>query len=147
MVNEIANRLHSAALHLLRQARTVDVGMDLDGPRASLLSVLVFVGPQPVSRLAAIEQVSPPAVTKMVTALEQAGLVSRARSAADRRVVVVSATAAGRRLLERGRAARVREVARLLGGVSERELATLRRAATIIERVLAPHNSGAPDRE
>src|SRR5690349_25106880 len=37
-----ANAVHSAALRLLRRARTADVGMDLDGPRASALSVLVF---------------------------------------------------------------------------------------------------------
>jgi len=137
VVNDTANLLHSAALHLLRHARTVDVGMDLDGPRASLLSVLVFGGPQQVTRLAEIEQVSPPAVTKLVTALEAAGLVSRARSTDDRRVVVVSATTAGRRLLHKGRAARVREIARLLRGLPERDLATLRRAAVIIDRVLA----------
>ncbi len=130
--HQTANRLHSAALRLLRRARTADVGMDLDGPRASLLSVLVFAGPQPVSRLAEIEQVSPPAVTKAVTALEAAGLVRRDRGTDDRRVVLVTATAAGRRLLERGRAARVERVADLLDGLSERDLATLRRAADIL---------------
>ncbi|MFC0532487.1 MarR family winged helix-turn-helix transcriptional regulator [Phytohabitans kaempferiae] len=130
--HETASLLHSAALRLLRVARTRDVGMDLDGPRASLLSVVVFAGPQPVSRLAAIEQVSPPAITKLVAALEADGLVVRERAAADRRVVLVTATAAGRRLLERGRAARVRAVADLLDGASARDLATLRRAAQII---------------
>ena len=54
---DVADRLHSAALHLLRRARTADAGMDLDGPRASALSVLVFGGPVPLTRLAAIEQV------------------------------------------------------------------------------------------
>ncbi|BCB87170.1 MarR family winged helix-turn-helix transcriptional regulator [Phytohabitans suffuscus] len=135
--HETANLVHSAALRLLRVARTRDVGMDLDGPRASLLSVVVFAGPQPVTRLAAIEQVSPPAVTKVVTALEADGLVVRERSATDRRVVLVTATAAGRRLLERGRAARVRAVAGLLSGASPRDLATLRRAAQILSRALA----------
>ncbi len=47
-----ANALHSAALRLLRRARTADVSMDLDGPRASALSVLVFAGPLPIGRLA-----------------------------------------------------------------------------------------------
>jgi DNA-binding MarR family transcriptional regulator len=134
--HETANLLHSAALRLLRRARTADVDMDLDGPRASLLSVLVFAGPQPVTRLAEIEQVSPPAITKLVTALEAAGLVARERTADDRRVVLVAATPAGRRLLERGRAARVRQVADLLDGVSARDLAALRRAAEIIARRL-----------
>lgn len=131
-LHETANLLHSAALRLLRRVRTVDPYLDLDGPRASLLSVLVFAGPLPVTRLAEIEQVSPPAITKMVTALEQAGLASRSHSTADRRVVVVAATAAGRQLLERGRGARVRATAKLLSGLSERDLATLRRAAQLI---------------
>ncbi len=53
-----ANLLHSAALRLLRRARTADTGMDLDGPRAAALSVLVFGGPLPLSRLAAIARCS-----------------------------------------------------------------------------------------
>jgi DNA-binding MarR family transcriptional regulator len=134
--HEVANGLHSAALRLLRHARAADVRMDLDGPRASLLSVLVFGGPQPVTRLAAAEQVSPPAITKLVTALERDGLATRERSAHDRRVVLVSATPAGRRLIENGRAARVRAVAALLDGLSPTELATVRRAARLIARQL-----------
>src|ERR1044071_1953885 len=72
--------------------RSGGVGMDLDGPRASALSVLVFGGPVPIGRLAEIEQVSAPAITKTVTALEDAGLVRRVRHPTDRRVVLVEAT-------------------------------------------------------
>ena len=53
-------------------------------------------------KLAEMEQVSAPAITKMVSALESAGLAQREHSETDRRVVLVSATAAGRRLLEQG---------------------------------------------
>lgn len=143
MVNKSGNRyetaalLHSAAVRLLRRVRTVDVGMDLDGPRASLLSVLAFGGPQPVTRLAEMEQVSPPAITKLVAALEAEGLVVRDRSTTDRRVVLVTATAAGRQRLEHGRAARVRELAELLADASPDDLSTLRRAADILARHLA----------
>ena len=80
-----------------------DTELDLDGPRASLLSVLVFAGPQPVTKLAELEQVSSPAMTKMVSALESAGLAQRERTETDRRVVLVSATPAGKRLLEQGK--------------------------------------------
>jgi DNA-binding MarR family transcriptional regulator len=127
-----ANLVHSAAVRLLRAARTADAELDLDGPRASLLSVLVFAGPQPVSRLAELEQVSSPAITKSVTALESAGLARRERSAGDGRVVLVSATPAGRRLLERGRAARVRAIAALLTDATDAQLHTLREAAEVI---------------
>ena len=131
-----ANALHSAAVRLLRRARAANTGMDLDGPRASALSVLVFGGPVPLSRLAAIEQVSPPAITKTVTALEAAGLVTRTRSGSDRRVVLVDATAAGRALLEQGRAARVRVIADLIAGLPEADREALARAADVIRGVV-----------
>jgi DNA-binding MarR family transcriptional regulator len=132
-----ANALHSAALHLLRHARTADRLMDLDGPRASALSVVVFGGPVPIGQLARYEQVSAPAITKTVSALESEGLVERVRTGADRRLVVVRATAKGRARLERGRAARVRAIAALLSEVSERDRRTLDRAARIIAARLA----------
>lgn len=135
--HEAANLLHSAALRLLRRARTADVGMDLDGPRASVLSVLAFRGPLPVTRLAELEQVSPPAITKLVGALERDGLASRRRSAEDRRLVLVDATPAGRDLLERGRAARVRLVASLLDELPAGELRALRDAAAVLGALLA----------
>jgi DNA-binding MarR family transcriptional regulator len=132
----VANALHSAAVRLLRRAASADSGMSLDGPRASLLSVLVFAGPQPMRRLADIEQVSPPAITKLVTALETQGLVMRRASEKDRRVVLVEATPQGRALLEGGRRDRVALVAGLLDGLSTKDLAALRRAAAIIATLL-----------
>jgi DNA-binding MarR family transcriptional regulator len=132
-----ANGLHSAALRLLRHASAADVGMDLDGPRASALSVLVFAGPMPIGRLAALERVSAPAITKVVGALETLGLAERVRSEEDRRVVLVKATPTGRAVLERGRAARVRRVAALLEGVSDRDRRTIDRAVALIANSLA----------
>ncbi|GGM36214.1 hypothetical protein GCM10007977_042050 [Dactylosporangium sucinum] len=129
---DAADRLHTVAVRLLRTASAVDAEMDLDGPRASLLSVLVFGGPMPVSRLAEVERVTPPAITKQVDALSELGLVRRLRSETDRRVVLVEATPAGRQVLERGRAARVRRIAELLGDATEEEWAVIGRAAEII---------------
>jgi DNA-binding MarR family transcriptional regulator len=133
---ETANALHSVAIGLLRHARTADVGMDLDGPRASLLSVLVFGGAQPIGRLAQLEQVSPPAITKLVTALERDGLVHRTHSTVDRRVVEVAATRKGRERLERGRDERVSLIAGVLADVSQQDLATVRRAVAILADAL-----------
>ena len=136
-LDETADALHSAALRLLRRARAVDVQMDLDGPRASALSVLVFGGPTAIGALARAEQVSAPAITKTVAALEADGLAARIRSTSDRRVVTVQATAKGRALLERGRAARVQVIADLIADSSDRDRATLRRAAHLITQALA----------
>jgi DNA-binding MarR family transcriptional regulator len=133
-LSEAANRVHSVALRLLRIIRTVDVETGLSGPRASLLSVLVFAGPLSISRLAEAEQVSVPAITKLVDGLARDGLARRRRSADDRRVVTVEATARGRRLLEEGRARRVEAMADILGRLSGRELEQVDRAFAILQR-------------
>lgn len=110
--------------------------MGLSPERASLLSVLVFGGPRTASQLAATEQVTPPAITRIVTALERDGLVRRERVVGDRRLVRVRATARGVRLLRAGRARRVALLRELVGDISTRELDTLARAASILERAL-----------
>src|SRR2546428_12226571 len=102
----IANRLHSAAIHLLRRLRVEDKAMGLTGPRASALSVLVFRGPLTMSQLAEAEQVRRPTITRLVDGLERRGLVRRVSHAGDGRVQRVEATAAGRRLLHKGRGRR-----------------------------------------
>ena len=135
--DETADALHSAAVRLLRRARTADREMDLDGPRASVLSVVVFGGPLPLTRLAAAEQVSPPAMTKTVAALEAAGLVRRERADTDRRLVLVAATPAGHDLLHRGRRARVRLIAELITDLPERDRRALLRAARILLRAVS----------
>jgi DNA-binding MarR family transcriptional regulator len=72
---EIADHLHSAAIHLLRKLRKEDEGSGLNAPRLSALSVIVFAGPITLGDLAAAEQVRPPTMTRIVNALEQQGLV------------------------------------------------------------------------
>lgn len=136
-LHDVANAMHSASLRLLRHARAADSQMDLDSPRASALSVVIFAGAMPIGQLAEIEQVSAPAITKTVGALEAAGLVERVRSTTDRRVVNVRATAAGRAVLERGRIARVRRVANLLSDLPSEDLAVIARAARLVSERLA----------
>ena len=74
----LAHRLHSAAIHLLRLVRHVDVATDLGPAQLSALSVLVFGGPRSLGALAAAEHVRPPSMTRVVQELEAAGYV-RAR--------------------------------------------------------------------
>src|SRR6266581_1180639 len=104
---EIADRLHSAAIHLLRRLRREDDASGLPAPQLSALSVIVFGGPITLGALAAAEQVRPPTVTKLVGTLEQRGLVTREPDPDDKRVVRVRATARGIKLLQEGRSRRV----------------------------------------
>ena len=130
---DVADRLHSAAIHLLRRLRVNDDASGLTAPRMSALSVLVFGGPLTVGSLAAAEQVRVPTMTRLVQALAADGLVSCEVDAADRRRVIVRATAAGTRILRRGRVRRVRALALRLAAVSAADLHSLDRAATVLE--------------
>jgi len=135
--------LNSTAIHVLRSARTVDRETGLSAERLSLLSVLVFGGPATMSSLARAEQVSRPAITRTVRALEQAGLVRRDEVAEDRRQSRVSATSAGRRLLEAGRRARIERLAGVLEDAHPEELAELDRALAVVRRALRATTSRA----
>src|SRR5437868_7756897 len=98
----LADRLHSAAIHLLRRLRREDDASGLSAPRLSALSVVVFGGPLPIGALAAAEQVRVPTMSRVVASLEQDGLVERVPDDADRRVVRVAATPAATALLHAG---------------------------------------------
>lgn len=67
--------------------------------QATLLGLLEE--PQPMSALAAVLHRVASNITGMVDRLERQGLVQRERASGDRRVVVISTTAAGRELYAR----------------------------------------------
>lgn len=132
----VADRLHGVAIHLLRRLRQEDRATGLSGPRASALSVVVFGGPVTVGELAAAEQVKPPTMTRLVSALEAGGLVRREADASDARLTRVRATARGIRLLHEGRGRRVARLRSRLQELPPGELATLGDAAAILERIV-----------
>lgn len=134
--DELADRWHSLAIHLLRRLRREDVKAGLTGPRLSALSVIVFGGPITLGELAAAEQVRPPTMTRLVRALEAEGLVRREKDPADGRVVRLRATPKGENLLGEGRARRVRRLAGPIGELSAAERQALQQAADILGRVV-----------
>ena len=132
-VYRIANQLHSAAIHLLRRARVVDRQAGLTAERLSLLSVLSFAGPRTISQLAEAEFVSRPAISRIVSALEDAGLARRKKTPADLRLVLVHATAKGRRLMDTARKRRLESVAEELADLDGPALSVLEKAGSILE--------------
>jgi DNA-binding MarR family transcriptional regulator len=133
---ELADRLHSAAIHLLRRLRRQDARTGLSGPRLSALSVVVFGGPLTLGELATAEQVRPPTMTRLVRALEARGLVTREPDEHDGRVVRLRATHKGRKLMAEGRARRVRALAEGLRTLEAEDVAALGGAAETLERVV-----------
>jgi DNA-binding MarR family transcriptional regulator len=131
----MADRLLSAAIHLLRRLRREDDASGLSAPRLSALSVVVFGGPVTIGALAAAEQVRVPTMSRLVASLEKDGLLRRVPDLEDRRVVRVEATAAGRALLHAGRRRRVAALARDVAALGTDEREALLRAIPLLERL------------
>ena len=134
---EVADRLHSAAIHLLRRVRREDEKSGVTAPRLSALSVLVFGGPRTLGELAQAEHVRPPTMSRVVDALEQQKLVVRESVPGDARRTMLRATPRAEAILREGRARRVEMLAEAVAALPERERLALGRAVATIEKVIA----------
>lgn len=132
----LADQLHSAAIHLLRHLRKEDDSSGLSAPRLSALSVVVFGGPVTLGQLARAEQVKPPTMTRIVTGLENDGLVRREGDKRDKRLTRIHATPKGHRVLMAGRARRVELLASAVERLRATELADLRRGAQLLRELI-----------
>jgi DNA-binding MarR family transcriptional regulator len=133
--SEVADRLHSAAIHLLRRVRKQDTTTGEGPARLSALSVLVFGGPMTLGQLAAAEQVKPPTMSRIVTGLKKSGLVDIVPDPADSRRIRIHPTAKGTQILHEGRRRRVAALAAQLETLQPREKETLLQAADLVERL------------
>lgn len=133
---ELADQLHSAAIHLLRQLRKEDDASGLSAPRLSALSVVVFGGPLTLGQLARAEQVRPPTMTKIVTGLEKDRLVKRQPDAHDKRLTRIVATPKGQRILMAGRARRVKSLTQAVELLDASELAHLDRGIQVFRKLI-----------
>jgi DNA-binding MarR family transcriptional regulator len=131
-----ADRLHSAAIHLLRRLRKQDAASGVGPAQLSALSVLVFAGPKTLGELAAAEQVKPPTMSRVVAGLKRSRLVEITRDSRDARRMHIRATAKGALLLQQGRQRRVEYLAQHLGSLTTSELTQLSAVAGILETLL-----------
>lgn len=132
---EAADRLHSTAIHLLRRARRTDPLTGVSAAQLSALSVLMG-GPKTLGELAAAEQVRPPTMSRLVSAMEHAGVARKVTDRHDARVIRIHATPKGLRALSRGRDMRIAAIERLLSELDPDDLATVERAVGTLERLL-----------
>ena len=133
---DLADRLHSAAIRLLRMVRVEDAVTGVAPARLSALSVMVFGGPVSLNDLARAEQVKPPTMSRIVDALEADGLAHRQVNPEDRRAVVIEATTKGAAMLKQGRKRRVKFLASYLSRLDSAELADIDRAVGAIQKAL-----------
>jgi DNA-binding MarR family transcriptional regulator len=131
-----ADRLHSAAIHLLRRLRLQDAASGVGPAQLSALSVLVFGGPRALGDLAAAEQVKPPTMSRIVAGLKRSKLVEITRDPQDARRMQIRATAKGTLLLQQGRKRRIDYLAEHLASLNTSELAQLSAVADLLEKLL-----------
>lgn len=129
---EVADKLHSAAIRLLRAVRVADDETGLSAPKLSALSVLTFGGAQSLNSLARAEQVTAATMSKLVSDLEAEGLVAKRTDAADRRGLRIEATARGKAILQEGRKRRLALLQRRLLTISASDRAKLAEAASLM---------------
>lgn len=132
---DVADQLHSAAIHLLRRLRIRDRESGIGPAQLSALSVLVFGGPRSLGKLADAEQVRPPTMSRVVAGLERSRLVRR-HATEDGRRVRLSATAKGAKILWEGRRRRVETLAKALAALNENETQKLREALGLLQQVI-----------
>ncbi len=132
----VADRLHSAAIHLLRRVRHEDTASGEGPARLSALSVLVFAGAKTLGELAAAEQVKPPTMSRIVAGLVRSRLVTIAADPHDARRMRIRATAKGKRLLQQARECRIALLASNLDRLSPAELAELGAAVETLIKLL-----------
>jgi DNA-binding MarR family transcriptional regulator len=132
---ETADRLHSAAIHLLRRLRVRDRESGVGPAQLSALSVLVFGGPRSLGELADAEQVRPPTMSRIVAGLERARLVRRLATEDGRRVRL-EASAKGTKILQEGRKRRVESLAKALSSLSGAEQRQLGELVDLLQQII-----------
>ena len=132
---ETADRLHSAAIHLLRRLRVRDRESGVGPAQLSALSVLVFGSPRSLGELADAEQVRPPTMSRIVAGLESAGLVRR-HATGDGRRVRLEASTKGTKILQEGRKRRVESLAKAVSSLSGEEQQKLGTLTDLLQQVI-----------
>ena len=132
---ELAARLRLVLNRLARRLRT-QTPEDLSPSLTSALVTVELRGPIALGQLAIRERVTPPSITRMVASLEERGLVRREADPTDRRIARISLTADGTRTVQRTRTRKTAYLAKRLRKLDESELAVVRQALPVLERLL-----------
>src|SRR5690349_16956644 len=136
-IEDLADGLHSTAIHLLRQVRVQDAATGIAPARLSALSVLVFGGAMSLNDRARAEQVRPPPLSRIVDALESEGLARRTVYPPDRHDGVVVATNHRPAVLWQGRKRRLHFLAGRLSRLSVSDRRQIESAVQANQKAMA----------
>jgi len=125
-------------LRLSRQIRRQrEPGHDLTANQLSVLGVLAKHDAMTIGELAAHELVKPPSMTRIVTNMEEAGLVVRRPHPTDKRQIMVELTPRADELVLANRRRRDEWLQKKLKQLTPEERDILRKAAPVLERLAA----------
>lgn len=130
-------QLRLAVARLSRRIRqhATTAGDELTASAQGALATIERLGPITLGELAAVEQVRPPSMTRIVARLEEYGYATRVVDPADRRIARAEITPAGRELLARSRTQKDAYLAQRVALLTDDERATLARALPLLERL------------
>jgi DNA-binding MarR family transcriptional regulator len=132
---QLAGRLRLAITRTARRLRQ-EAGPEVSPSQAAALATIERHGPITPSEVAARERIKRPTATRVIANLEEAGLIARAPDPTDARSARLELTPAGRSLVQRLRRRKTAYLRQRLEGLTPDELASLERAAEILERIL-----------
>ncbi len=133
---ETPARLRAVVGKLARRLNSLARGSGLTPSQLSALGVIARQGPIRLSELAEIESVNPTMLSRVVAALDEAGLVRRRTDPDDRRAGLLEVTASGRRTHDRLRAERGRVLTTVSRGSSPRIVAAVEAALPALEALI-----------
>lgn len=136
----VADELGMAVTRLARLLRQ-QAGSDLTPTMRAAVGTIAREGALTLGELAALEQVAPPTATKVVTKLEDLGLVEREDDPSDRRVVRVALSDAGRRWLEADRRRRHAWLAERIDALSKADRRRLHDAIEVLDHLVVGSDS------
>ncbi len=134
---ELVDRLHLSIYRLSRLLRQQSLE-GLSAAQASVLGTVSRLGDPTLGELAAVEQVQPPTITRIVTSLTDAGMVTRLSDVADRRSARVRITRAGERSLERIRKRKDAYLTHRLAELGPDEQAHVANLVALLEHLAEP---------
>ncbi len=133
--DRVAAHLRLVVARTARRLRQ-EAGAGLSPSQTAALATIDRHGPLTPSELADHERIQRPTVTRLLARLEEDGLVRRAPDPRDRRSALISISDEGRALLRAVRSRKDAFLAQRLRGLDPDDVATLDRAAAILERIL-----------
>lgn len=133
----LASSLRLAVMRLARRMRAERAQTALTLSQLAALATLERHGALTPGELAAHERVQPPSMTRIVTTLQDAGLVARSPHPSDGRQAVLTVTPAATALLREDRRRRDAWLAQRLEELDDRDRAVLRAAAGVLDRLAA----------